>query len=85
MECNTRCKETFVSVNNCECDEGYNGKKDWCYTPNCKYPYLKTFLGKKYDNVDPLQKPKNKCLDKENNPIGCNYKSDNLKLINKLF
>ena len=83
-QCITQCKETYISENGCKCDDNYDGKKDWCYTSSCKYPYLKTFLGKTYDKVDTKQILKNKCSDKDNNIIGCNYKSDNLKLINNV-
>ena len=41
-------------------------------------------MGKQYDSIDTLQKPKNRCLDNNDTVIGCNYKSDNLKLINKV-
>jgi len=83
-KCITQCKEEYITENGCKCDDDYNGNKDWCYTPSCNYPYLKTFLGKKYDKVDVKQQAKNKCLDNDNNLIGCNYKSDNIKLINRV-
>ena len=54
IQCKTKCKETFISEHGCECDESYNGKKDWCYTSSCNYPYLKSFLGKQYDSIETL-------------------------------